>query len=114
AVTSDPDRVARFEREAELLAALNHANIAHIHSVEDAAGSTVLVMGVAEGEDLSPPTARGPIAIDEALPIAKQIAEALEAAHDHGIIHRDLKPANIKLRRHGEGPRLRPCEGAGR
>jgi len=93
-VAGDPERLARFQREAEVLASLNHPNIAHIYGIEDGA----LVMELVEGEDLSQRIARGPIPIDEALPIAKQIAEALEAAHESGIIHRDLKPANIKVR----------------
>ena len=98
AVANDPDRLARFSREAQVLASLNHPNIAHIYGIEESNGVTALVMELVEGEDLSQRIARGPIPIDEALPIARQIAEALEAAHDHGIIHRDLKPANIKLR----------------
>ena len=97
AVANDPDRLARFSREAQVLASLNHPNIAHIYGIEDAA----IVMELVEGEDLAQRMARGPIPLDEALPIARQIAEALEAAHDHGIIHRDLKPANIKLRADG-------------
>src|SRR5215218_6292324 len=97
-VTADADRIARFRREAQLLASLNHPNIAHIHGIEEADGVTALVLELVEGEDLAQRLARGPLAIDEALPIAVQIAEALEAAHDLGIIHRDLKPANIKLR----------------
>jgi len=101
AVANDPDRLARFSREAQVLASLNHPNIAHIYGVEEANGLTALVMELVEGEDLSQRIARGAIPIDEALPIARQIAEALEAAHDHGIIHRDLKPANIKLRPDG-------------
>ena len=100
-VATDADRVARFEREAEMLAALNHPNIAHIHGVEDADGSLALVMELVEGEDLASRIARGPIPIDEALPIARQVAAALEAAHERGIIHRDLKPANIKVRPDG-------------
>ena len=91
-VANDRERLARFQREAEVLASLNHPNIAHIHGLEEHA----LVMELVEGEDLAQRIARGPIPIDEALPIAKQIAEALEAAHEQGIIHRDLKPANIK------------------
>jgi eukaryotic-like serine/threonine-protein kinase len=98
AVANDPDRLARFSREAQVLASLNHPNIAHIHGLEESGGVTALVMELVEGEDLSQRIARGPIPLDEALPIARQIAEALEAAHDHGIIHRDLKPANIKVR----------------
>jgi len=101
AVANDPDRLARFSREAQVLASLNHPNIAHIHGLEESNGVTALVMELVEGEDLSQRIARGPMPIDEALPIARQIAEALEAAHEHGIIHRDLKPANIKVRADG-------------
>jgi serine/threonine protein kinase len=97
-VATDRERLARFQREAEVLASLNHPNIAHIHGLEEAEGVTALVMELVEGEDLSQRIARGAIPIDEALPIAKQIAEALEAAHEQGIIHRDLKPANVKVR----------------
>ena len=93
----DADRVARFVREAKTLAALSHPNIAGIYGIEDAA----LVMELVEGDDLSQRLARGPIPLDDALPIARQIAEALEAAHDLGIVHRDLKPANIKVRPDG-------------
>ena len=107
-VAGDPERLARFQREAEVLAALNHPNIAHIHGLEgreglvDQAGTPAfLVMELVDGEDLSQRIARGPIPLDEALPIAKQIAEALEAAHEQGIIHRDLKPANVKIREDG-------------
>jgi hypothetical protein len=101
AVANDPDRLARFGREAQVLASLNHPNIAHIHGLEESNGVTGLVMELVEGEDLSQRIARGAIPIDEALPIARQIAESLEAAHDHGIIHRDLKPANVKVRPDG-------------
>jgi Tol biopolymer transport system component len=101
AVANDPDRLARFGREAQVLASLNHPNIAAIYGIEEASGVTALVMELVEGEDLSHRISRGPIPVDEALPIARQIAEALEAAHDHGIIHRDLKPANIKVRPDG-------------
>jgi Tol biopolymer transport system component/predicted Ser/Thr protein kinase len=95
---SDPERLARFEREARTLAALNHPHIAQVYGVEDRA----LVMEFVDGEDLSQRIARaGAIPIDEALPIARQIAEALEAAHEQGIIHRDLKPANVKVRPDG-------------
>src|ERR1043166_2175994 len=94
---SDPDRLARFEREAQLLASLNHPNIATIHGLEERA----LVMELVEGPTLADRIAEGPIPVDEALPIARQIAEALEAAHERGVIHRDLKPANIKLRADG-------------
>jgi serine/threonine-protein kinase len=97
----DADRLARFEREAKALAALNHANIAHIHGLEEFAGVRALTMELVEGEDLSQRLRLGPIPIVDALPIAKQIADALEAAHEQGIIHRDLKPANVKLRPDG-------------
>ena len=98
---SDPDRLARFTREAQTLAALNHPNIAGIYGLEEGGGLTALVMELVDGEDLSQRIARGAMPIDEAFPIAKQIAEALEAAHEQGIIHRDLKPANIKVRADG-------------
>ena len=98
---SDPDRLARFQREAEVLAALNHPNIAAIYGLEETDGLRALVMELVEGETLADRIARGPIRLDEALPIAKQIAEALEAAHEQGIIHRDLKPANVKVRPDG-------------
>src|SRR5260221_8954513 len=98
---NDPDRLARFQREAQVLASLNHPNIAHIHGLEESGGVRALVMELVEGEDLAQRLTRGAIPIDEALPIAKQIAEALEAAHEQGIIHRDLKPANIKVRPDG-------------
>jgi serine/threonine-protein kinase len=97
----DPDRLARFQREAKVLASLNHPNIAHIHGLEESDGVRALVMELVEGEDLAQRLTRGAIPLDEALPIAKQIAEALEAAHEQGIIHRDLKPANIKVREDG-------------
>jgi Tol biopolymer transport system component len=100
-LAANADRLARFQREAEVLASLNHPNIAHIHGLEDADGVKALVMELVEGDDLSQRVARGPIPLDEALAIAKQIAEALEAAHERGIIHRDLKPANIKVRPDG-------------
>ena len=98
----DAERVARFEREARLLATLNHPGIATIHSFEEISGRHLLVMEVVEGEDLAERLARGPIPREEALPIARQIAEALEAAHERGIIHRDLKPANVKLASDGK------------
>jgi Tol biopolymer transport system component len=101
AVASDPERLARFQREAEVLASLNHPNIAVIYGVEQSETSRALVMELVEGETLAERIARGAIPIDEALPIATQIAEALETAHDQGIIHRDLKPANIKVRPDG-------------
>lgn len=98
----DADRRARFEREAQVLAALNHPHIAQIYGFEEqtaATGSTLaLVMELVEGEDLAARIRRGPIPVDEAVSIARQVAEGLEAAHDQGVVHRDLKPANIKLR----------------
>jgi Tol biopolymer transport system component len=98
---ADPERLARFVREAQTLAALNHPHIAAIYAVEKSAGVHALVMELVEGEDLSQRIARGAIPIEDALPMAKQIAEALEAAHEQNIIHRDLKPANIKVRADG-------------
>ena len=101
AVARDADRVARFTREAQTLAALNHPNIAHIHGLEEVDGQVAIVMELVEGEDLSVHIARGPMPLAEALPIARQIADALEAAHEEGFIHRDLKPANVKVRSDG-------------
>ena len=98
---TDSERLARFQREAEVLASLNHPNIAAIYGLDHANGVKALVMELVEGEDLAERIARGAIPVDEALPIATQIAEALEAAHDHGVIHRDLKPANVKVRPDG-------------
>jgi len=98
---ADSQRLARFRREAQALAALNHTNIAHIHEFEDSTGVHALVMELVEGPTLAERIAQGPIPLSEALAIAGQIAEALEAAHDHGIIHRDLKPANVKVREDG-------------
>ena len=100
-MAGDADRLARFQREAEVLAALNHPNIAAIYGLEKTAHLTALVMELVEGEDLSAQITRGPIPLSDALPIAKQIADALEAAHEQGIVHRDLKPANIKVRADG-------------
>ncbi|HEX7792781.1 MAG TPA: serine/threonine-protein kinase [Vicinamibacterales bacterium] len=100
-VASDPERLARFQREAEVLALMNHPSIAHIHGLEKSDGTIALVMELVEGTTLADRIAKGPIPINEALPIAKQIAEALEAAHERAIVHRDLKPANIKLRPDG-------------
>src|SRR4029079_17433150 len=91
----------RFQREAEILAALNHPNIAQIYGVDRSGGALALIMELVEGPTLAQRIALGPIPLDEALRIAKQIAEALEAAHELGIIHRDLKPANIKIRPDG-------------
>ena len=109
----DPERVARLEREARLLAALNHPHIATIHGLEITGGVHAIVMELIDGPTLADRLSSGPLPLDVALDIARQIAEALEAAHEKGIIHRDLKPANIKLTadRHGEGARLRPREG---
>ena len=101
AFAQDAERLARFEREAKTLAALNHPHIAAIYGFERSSGTQGLVMELVEGDDLSQRLARGPIPLDEALPIARQIADALEAAHEQGIIHRDLKPANIKVRPDG-------------
>jgi serine/threonine-protein kinase len=100
-VAADPDRLARFQREAEVLASLNHPHIAAIYGLEDAAGVKALVMELVEGPTLADRIAQGPLPPDEALPIARQIAAALAAAHESGIIHRDLKPANIKVRNDG-------------
>ncbi len=98
AFAQDAERLERFEREAKTLAALNHPHIAQIYGLERAGRTPALVMELVDGEDLSQRIARGAIPVDEALQIAKQIADALEAAHEQGIIHRDLKPANIKVR----------------
>jgi Tol biopolymer transport system component len=98
---ADPDRLARFEREAQLLASLNHPNIATIHGVEQADGVHGLVLELIEGETLADRIARGPCPLHEALRVAGQLIDALEAAHEKGIVHRDLKPANIKLTRDG-------------
>ncbi len=96
-VTADADRLSRFQREAEILASLNHANIAHVFGMAEAAGVRGIVMELAEGRTLAQMLARGALPIDEALRTARQIAEALETAHDRGIVHRDLKPANVML-----------------
>ena len=123
----DPDRRARFDREATALASLNHPNIAQIYGVVDlppeggshegegGSHSDAIVMELVEGETVAERIARGPIPVDEALQIARQVADALEAAHDCSIIHRDLKPANIKIRprRHGESAGLRIGQGYG-
>ena len=93
----DADRVSRFQREAEVLASLNHPNVAAIYDLQEADGSRYLVLELVEGETLADRIARGPIPVEEALDIAKNICEALEAAHEKGIIHRDLKPANVKI-----------------
>jgi hypothetical protein len=96
-MASDPERFARFQREAQLLASLNHPNIAAIYGVEEPEGRPVLVLELVEGEDVAERLKRGPLPVDEAALIAKQIAEALEEAHEKGIVHRDLKPANVKV-----------------
>jgi serine/threonine-protein kinase len=101
AFASDPDRLARFQREAQVLASLNHPGIAAIYGLEEEGDTRALVLELVEGPTLADRIAQGPIPVDEALPIAKQIAEALEAAHEAGVIHRDLKPANIKVRDDG-------------
>jgi serine/threonine protein kinase len=109
AMATDADRLMRFQREAEVLASLNHPNIATIYGVERTADTTALVMELVEGRDLSEVTVSSAAGapglrgdpVDEALPIARQIAEALEAAHEAGVIHRDLKPANIRVRDDG-------------
>ncbi len=102
AFVADPERLARFEREAKLLAQLNHMSIAHIYGMEASGDSHALVMELVEGPTLAERLARGPLPLDEALPIARQIAEALEEAHEKGIIHRDLKPQNVKASRDGK------------
>ena len=101
AFATDPDRLARFQREAEVLASLNHPGIAAIYGIEEAEGTRALVLELVEGPTLTDRIQQGSIPLDEALPVAKQIAEALEAAHEAGVIHRDLKPANIKVREDG-------------
>jgi serine/threonine protein kinase len=98
----DPERLARFQREAQVLASLNHPNIAQIYGLEDSSSQRCIVMELVEGETLQERLRRGPIPVDEALPLAKQIAEALETAHEKGIIHRDLKPGNIKTTPDGQ------------
>jgi len=97
AVATDPDRLARFRREAQLLAQLNHPSIAAIHGLEEAEGAPFLVLELVEGEDLAARLKRGPLPLDEALDAARHVAEALEEAHERGIVHRDLKPGNVKL-----------------
>jgi serine/threonine protein kinase len=101
AFATDADRLARFKREAQVLASLNHQNIAAIYGFEDSGETHALVLELVEGPTLADRIAKGPIPLDEALPIARQIAEALETAHEQGIIHRDLKPTNVKVRKDG-------------
>jgi Tol biopolymer transport system component len=96
-VAQDAERLARFRREAQLLASLNHPHVAGVHGLEELDGNLLLVLELVEGEDLAQRLKRGALPVDEALEVARQIAEALEEAHAHGIVHRDLKPANIKL-----------------
>jgi serine/threonine protein kinase/Tol biopolymer transport system component len=96
-VSHDSERLGRFDREAKLLASLNHPNIAAIYGLHQAAGTSFLALELVEGEDLAQRMARGPLAVDEALDVFRQIAEGLEAAHERGVVHRDLKPANVKL-----------------
>jgi eukaryotic-like serine/threonine-protein kinase len=98
---ADADRIVRFEREARTLASLNHTNIAHVFGLERGEGGLALAMELVEGPTLAERLARGPLPIDEVVLIARQIAEALEAAHDQGIVHRDLKPGNVKAREDG-------------
>jgi Tol biopolymer transport system component len=108
AFTADPDRIARFQREAELLAALNHPNVASVYGIEESHRSSsghatlAIVLELVEGDTLAERIARGSIELDETLAIARQIADALEAAHDRGVVHRDLKPANIKITPEGK------------
>ena len=97
AFSHDTERVARFQREARVLASLNHSNIAAIYGLEESSERKFLVMELVAGETLAQRIKRGAIPLDESLEIAKQICEALESAHENGIVHRDLKPANIKL-----------------
>jgi serine/threonine protein kinase/Tol biopolymer transport system component len=96
-LASDPERLARFQREAEVLASLDHPHIGAIYGLEESNGTTALVLQLVEGDTLADRIVRGQLPLDEALPIARQIAEALEAAHEQGVIHRDLKPANVKI-----------------
>src|SRR6266498_4115700 len=102
ALAGDAERLARFDREARLLASMSHAGIAAIYGLEDAGGRPALVMEVVEGPTLAERLERGALAEDEALDVARQLAEALEYAHDRGIVHRDLKPANVKVTPEGK------------
>ena len=98
---ADPERLTRFTREAQTLAALNHPNIAHIYGVEESGAVRALVMEFVDGEDLSAIIASGPLLVEDAVAIGRQIVDALETAHEHGIVHRDLKPANVKVKTDG-------------
>ena len=111
----DSERLARFDREEKILAALSHPNIAVVYGFKKSEGQLALVMELVEGPTLADRLAEGPIPVDDALVIAKQIAEALEAAHERGVVHRDLKPSNIKVRPDGtvKGPGLRARESDG-
>src|SRR3989442_417442 len=115
ALAADADRVARFEREAKALAALNHPHIAALYGMDEADGRHFLVMELVEGETLAERLLRGPMPVGEALKTATQIAEALEAAHEKGIVHRDLKPANVKITPDDKGQvvGLRPRKAVG-
>jgi|SRR5665213_148677 len=97
ALANDPERLARFDREAKVLAALNHSNIAAIYGLVESEGQRALVMELVPGETLGDRMKRGPLPLDESLQVARQIAEALEAAHERGVVHRDLKPANVMI-----------------
>jgi serine/threonine-protein kinase len=101
-VANDADRLARFRREAQLLASLNHPNVAAIYGLEEAGEARFLVLELVDGVDLAERLTRGPLPVDQALDVAQQIATALEVAHEHGIVHRDLKPANVKLTTDGK------------
>jgi len=101
ALATDAEKIRRFEREAQLLASLNHPHIASIYGFEESGGIHALVLELVDGPTLADRIAQGPLPLDDALPVARQVAEAIEAAHEHGIVHRDLKPANIKLRPDG-------------
>ena len=97
AFTGDPERMARFEREAKLLASLNHPNTAAIYGLEQAEGKRFLVLELVEGETLAQRLSKGALSVEDALGVCRQIAEGLEAAHEKGVIHRDLKPANVMI-----------------
>jgi serine/threonine-protein kinase len=100
-VAADRDRVARFRREAQLVASLNHPNVAAIYGIEEADGGVALALEFVDGEDLAFRLSSGPIPVEEAIAIARQIAEGLEAAHERGIVHRDLKPGNVIVTKEG-------------